>query len=390
MEMIMTNLLTRLFIKNHQDLKNPAVRAAYGMLSGVIGIVVNLILFVAKCIVGTISGSIAITADAVNNLSDAGSSIISLVTFRISAKPADREHPFGHARIEYVSSMIVSIIILLIGYELFTSSLDKIFHPTQTVFHVSSVIVLTLSIGCKLWLGLFNHTLGKKIDSGVLRATGTDSLSDALSTTAVLASLLISKFTGFDTDGYMGVLVAIIIFIAGLRILQETKNSILGEAPSQETMDAICNMVAQYPMALDMHDVMVHTYGSGVTIASLHIEVDGSADMFVLHDMMDTIEKRLLEEHRIMCTIHMDPIVTDDKRVTALRDRIVGIIHEIDENYHIHDFRFVEGPTHTNLIFDVAVPYEVKKTSSEIRQEIEKRVEEMEGHYYAVVTVDRA
>ncbi len=385
----MTALLTRLFIKNRDDLKNPAVRAAYGVLSGVVGIVVNLILFAAKFIVGTLSGSIAITADAVNNLSDAGSSIISLVTFRISAKPADREHPFGHARIEYVASLIVSIIILFIGYELFSSSLEKIFNPVETVFHIASVIILALSIGCKLWLGLFNRALGKKIDSGVLRATAADSLSDALSTTAVLASLLISKFTGFDTDGYMGIIVAVIILIAGIKILNETKNSILGEAPSEETVAAIHDTVAQYPEALGMHDVMVHTYGSGVTIASMHIEVDGGGDIFALHDIMDTIEKRLLDEHRILCTVHMDPIVTDDEKVNDLRARTLQAVRQIDERYSIHDFRFVQGPTHTNLIFDVVIPFEVKASPGEIRRAIEEKIAAFEGNYYAVVTVDR-
>ena len=385
----MTALLSRLFVKNHTDIRNPAVRAAYGTLSGIVGIIINLILFTAKFTVGTLSGSIAITADAVNNLSDAGSSVISLVTFRISAKPADREHPFGHARIEYVASMIVSLTILLIGYELFTSSLDKILHPTETEFRIAAVIVLVLSICGKLWLGLFNRTLGKRIDSSVLRATGADSLSDALSTTAVLVSLLISKFTGFDTDGYMGIIVAVIILIAGLKILNDTKNSILGEAPAEETVNAIRAIVAQYPAALGIHDMLIHTYGAGVTIASLHVEVDGSGNMYALHDLMDTIEKRLMEEHRILCTVHMDPIVTDDERVTALRERVLDAVRQLDPAIDIHDFRFVEGPTHTNLIFDVVVPYELKTDSTVIRREIEQLIREMEGNYFAVVTVDR-
>jgi len=386
----MTHLLARWFIKNHTETRDPAVRAAYGTLSGIVGIIVNLLLFAAKFTVGTLSGSIAITADAVNNLSDAGTSILSLVTFRISAKPADREHPFGHARIEYVASVIVSIIILLIGYELLTSSLDKILHPTQTVFHIASVVVLALSICAKLWLGLFNRTLGRRIDSGVLRATGADSLSDALSTTAVLISLLIFRFTGFDTDGYMGILVAAIILVAGVRILIDAKNSILGEAPSPETVQAITDTVADYPQALGMHDVMIHTYGSGVTIASLHIEVDGSGDMFALHDIMDTIEKRLFEEHRILCTVHMDPVVTDDERVTALRERTLAAVREVDSRFDIHDFRFVEGPTHTNLIFDVVVPFEIKTAPADIRRDIEQRISALEGNFYAVITVDRA
>ena len=385
----MRKLLTRLFIKNHTDVKNPAVRAAYGTMSGIVGIIVNVLLFVAKFTVGTLSGSIAITADAVNNLSDAGASAISLVTFRISATPADREHPFGHARIEYVASMIVSLTIVLIGYELFTSSLDKVLHPSTTEFRIAAVVVLVLSICGKLWLGLFNRAQGRQIDSAVLRATGTDSLTDALSTTAVLISLLISKLSGFDTDGYMGIIVAIIIVIAGLKILNDTKNSILGEAPDGETVAAIRNMVAEYPEARGIHDMMIHTYGASVTIASLHIEVDGSGDMFALHDLMDTIERRLMEEHNVLCTIHMDPIVTDDERVDTMRECVRKLVREIDEDFDIHDFRFVEGPTHTNLIFDVVVPYENKSDSAQIRCEIERRVAELEGKYYAVVTIDR-
>ena len=385
----MTNLLTRLFIKNHTDVTNPDVRAAYGTLSGIVGIIVNVLLFTAKFIIGTLSGSIAITADAVNNLSDAGASAISLVTFRISAKPADREHPFGHARIEYVASMIVSLTIVLIGYELFTSSLDKILHPTETEFRIAAVVVLALSICGKLWLGLFNRTQGRRIDSPVLRASGTDSMTDAISTTGVLISLLISKFTGFDTDGYMGIIVAVIILLAGLKILNETKNSILGEAPSEETVAAIRSTVAEYPEALGIHDMLIHTYGAGVTIASLHIEVDGSSDMFALHDIMDTIEKRLQSEHRILCTVHMDPIVTDDERVIRLREQTLAAVREIDPRIDIHDFRFVEGPTHTNLIFDAVVPYENKSDSARIRREIEAKIEAMDGNYFAVVTVDR-
>ena len=385
----MSALLARLFIKNHKDVKNPAVRAAYGTLSGVVGIIVNVLLFTAKFIVGTLSGSIAITADAVNNLSDAGTSVISLITFRISAKPADRDHPFGHARIEYVASMIVSLTLLLIGYELFTSSLDKILHPTQTEFRIAAVVVLILSICGKLWLGLFNYTQGKRIDSPVLRATATDSLSDAVSTAGVLISLFISKFTNFDTDGYMGIIVAVIILVAGLKILNDAKNAILGEAPSEETVAAIRETVAEYPEAIGIHDMLIHTYGAGTTIASLHIEVDGNGDMFALHDIMDTIERRLMEEHRILCTVHMDPIVTDDERVTVLRERVRAMVKDIDESFDIHDFRFVEGPTHTNLIFDVVVPYECKTEPIQIRREIEQRVAAMEGKYYAVVTVDR-
>ena len=386
----MTKLLVKLFVKNSENTSDPSVRGAYGALSGFVGITTNILLSALKLVLGLLSGSLAIMADALNNLSDAGASVITLVSFRMSAKPADREHPFGHARIEYVSSLIVSFLILLIGYELFSSSLDKILHPTETVFHIASVIVLALSIVCKLWLGLFNRTLGKKIDSGVLRATGADSLSDALSTTAVLIALLIFKFTSFDTDGYMGIIVSVIIFIAGIRILNETKNSILGEAPSEDTVEIIAQTVADYPDVLGTHDMMIHTYGANVTIASFHVEVDRTGDVMKLHDMIDGIERRLFEEHQILCTVHMDPVVTDDALICEMRARVQAAVSEIDERLTIHDFRFVEGPTHTNLIFDVVVPFEIKTELTVLRREIEARVAAFDGTYYAVINFDRA
>ncbi len=388
----MTSLLTKLFIKNRDEVELPRVRRAYGTLVSIVSMVWNIILFAAKFTVGTLTGSVSITADAVNNLSDAGSQVISLISFRISAKPADREHPFGHARIEYVASMIVSFLVLLIGVELFKESIGKILSPEPPERSWIAVGVLVGSILVKLWLGLFNRTVGKKIDSSVMRATAADCLSDALSTTAVLVSTLILILfpdTKLNLDAYMGLIVAVLILIAGFKILWEAKNSILGEAPSDEIVRQIADVIEQTPGALGIHDLEVHNYGPGHIIAALHVEVDGKVDVFESHDMIDNIERRLRRECGILATIHMDPIVTDDALVNELRARTEKIVREIDERLRIHDFRYVHGTTHSNLIFDVVVPFEVKATDEEIKREISDRISRMDAAYFTVVTVDR-
>ena len=389
----MTDLLSRIFIKNHRNTSDVRVRSAYGTLVSMVGIILNVILFAAKFLVGTLFGSVSITADAVNNLSDAGSQIISLVSFRISAKPADREHPFGHARIEYVTSMIVSFLILLIGIELLKESVSKILSPAPPERSWVAVAVLGGSILVKLWLGLFNKQIGKRIDSSVMRATATDCLSDALSTTAVLISsliLLLFPTVTLNLDAYMGVIVAVLILVAGLKILNETKNSILGEAPDDEIVEMINNTVAKYEGAIGIHDLIVHNYGPGHVIAALHIEVDGKVDIFVSHDMIDNIERDLRKNCGIEATIHMDPVVTDDERVNHLKPLVQAAVAEIDPSLRIHDFRFVEGATHTNLIFDVAVPFEIKASDAEIKRQIADKISRIDPTYFTVVTVDRS
>jgi cation diffusion facilitator family transporter len=388
----MTEFLVRRFVKNRENIRDPQVRRQYGMLSSITGIILNLLLFLSKFVVGTLFGSVSIVADAVNNLSDAGSQIISMISFRISAKPADREHPFGHARIEYVASMIVSFLILLIGLELLRESLRKIFSPELPERSWITVGVLLMSILVKLWLCIFNRVLAKRIDSAIMRATAADSLSDVLSTSAVLlTTLLLLLFPSLtvNLDAYMGVIVAILILVAGIRILNDTKNSILGEAPSEDTVRMIHDLVAEYPDALGIHDLTVHNYGPGHTIAALHIEVDGSRDIFLSHDMIDTIEQRLRRECGIEATIHMDPIVTDDREVNALRERVSQIVREIDPAVRIHDFRFVRGITHSNLIFDVAVPFELSLSEEEIKERVSDLVSRIDPAYFAVITVDR-
>lgn len=388
----MTELLSRLFIKHHDDVTDPRVRRAYGTLSSVVGIVLNLLLFAAKFTVGTLFGSVSITADAINNLSDAGSQIISLISFRISAKPADREHPFGHARIEYVASMIVSFLILLIGVELLKESVSKILSPEPPERSWVAVGVLIGSILVKLWLGLFNKKLGKKIDSSVMRATAADCLSDALSTTAVLIStlvLLLFPSITVNLDAYMGVIVAVLILVAGVKILNETKNSILGEAPSDEIVKEITAIVESHEDVLGIHDLRVHNYGPGHVIAALHVEVDGKADIFHTHDVIDNVERQLRRELSIEATIHMDPIVTDDALVNDLRQRTAEAVQSIDPSFRIHDFRFVAGATHSNLIFDAVVPFEVKLSDGEIRRAVEDRISRIDPSYFVVLTIDR-
>ncbi len=388
----MTELLSRLFVKNHQDAQNPAVRTAYGTMVSITGIVINIILFVAKFVVGSLFGAISIVGDAINNLSDAGTQIISLISFRIAAKPADREHPFGHARIEYVTSMIVSFLVMLVGFELFKSSIEQIFSPERPDSSPIAIVVLIASMLCKLWLGLFNRTIGKRIDSSVMRATAADSLSDVFATGAVLiATVLPMIFTNisWNPDAYMGVIVAILIVVAGFRILNESKNAILGEAPSEEIVKQITETVDKYEGALGIHDMVVHNYGPGRIIASLHIEVDGSVDVFETHDMIDTIEKELRDACGIEATIHMDPIVTDDEQVNELRAKTVEAVKKIHPSMQIHDFRFVAGATHTNLIFDVVVPFELKMSDAEVKAAVAEKVREIDPTYCVVLNVDR-
>ena len=387
----MTDLLCRLFIKNHTEVSNPDVRRRHGTLVSTVGILFNLLLCLGKMLAGALSGSVSIVADALNNLSDAGAQIISLISFKLSAKPADRDHPFGHARIEYVASMAVSFLIILIGFELLKSSAQKLFNPTEeTVFSLISVVILAVSIVVKVWLYLFNRRVAKKIDSGVMRATAADSLSDAGATAAVLLSSLVLKFFHIDVDAYVGIAVSVLILIAGIKVLNEAKNLIIGEAPDADVVLSIKNIVGQYPGALGIHDMVVHNYGVGAIIVSLHIEVDGAVDIFATHDMIDNIEKHLNEELGIRATIHMDPIVTGDEEVAAVRSQVEAAVHEIDPAFNIHDFRFVRGNTHTNLIFDLVVPFECKTPERQLLELVDQKMKSVNEQYCTVVTIDKA
>lgn len=385
----MTNLLVKLFIHNANNTSDKTVRKSFGTLGSVVGIIINLLLFAGKFAVGTLFGSVAISADAINNLSDAGSSLISLISFKISSKPADREHPFGHARIEYIASMAVGVIVLFIGFDLFKESVSKIFAPQPMDKSYIVLGVLVMSILAKLWLGFFYKNIGKRIDSEILRAASADSFSDVLSTGATLISTLVWMFLDLNIDAFVGLAVSVLILVAGLKILNENKNIILGMAPDPEVIEIIKSAALENEKIIGIHDLIVHSYGAGATIASFHAEVDGKGDFFEAHDLIDNIEKHLFSEHNISCTIHIDPIVTDDEEVNTLRVKAENAAREVSSECRIHDFRCVKGPTHTNLIFDVELPFEEKRANKEITALIEAEIKKYDETYFAVINVDR-
>ena len=389
----MTKILIKLFVKNNSDTQDAVVRKNYGTLASVVGIIVNIILAGIKIFIGAAAGSIAIIADALNNLCDSGTSVITLISFKLSAKPADKEHPFGHARIEYIASMVVSFIIMLVGAELFLDSgktLLGLNDGAATAITEITIIILICSILLKLWLGLFYRAIAKKIDSTVVAAAATDSFSDSFSTLAILASSIVIKYTGWHfIDAAVGIVVAVLIVIAGLKILDETKDILLGEGPVDETVEAIERIVADYPDVIGIHDLMVHNYGPNKFVASLHAEVDGKKDIYYLHDMIDNLERRINEELVIMCTIHMDPIVTDDENVNRLKAFLLETLKEAELDLPIHDFRTVIGNTHTNMIFDVVLPFDHPLSEDEVKEKISTAVRNKQENYYCVITVDR-
>ncbi len=384
----MTGLLIKLFVKNSEDIANDRVRGRYGILSGAVGICTNLLLFAGKLIAGTLTNSISIVADAVNNLSDASSSVITLVGFKLAGKPADKEHPFGHARFEYLSGLAVAIIILLIGFELGKTSIDKIFHPGDVVFSILSVVVLAVSMLLKLWQGVFYRTIGRRISSTALIASATDSLSDVISTGAVLVSALIARFTGLQLDAYMGLAVAAFILYSGGKLILETVNPILGEAPDCELVSAVERQILAYPGVLGIHDLLVHSYGPGKTFASVHVEVSAHEDILVSHDLIDNIERDVSKQFNLQLVIHLDPIVVDDPKINELRAFVRKVVTDIDQSLSMHDFRAVQGPTHTNLIFDVVVPSGYNKQEEELVSEIAAQIKARDERLYAVVTID--
>lgn len=389
----MTNLLARLFVKNYKNTSDPLVRKNYGTLSSIVGIIINLFLALFKLLAGILSHSVAIMADAFNNLCDSGTSVITLLSFKVSSKPADKEHPFGHARMEYISSMIVSFVIMLVGAELLLDSgktLLGISDQKQTNISILILIILCASILVKLMLGLFYRKIGKTIDSTVIIAAATDSFSDSFSTLAVLVSSIIIKLTGWHyIDAIVGIAVSIPIIIAGLKILNETKDILLGEGPVEETVKNIEKIISDFPDIIGTHDLMVHNYGPNKFVASLHAEVDGKQDIYYLHDMIDNVERRISSELNIACTIHMDPVVTDDENVNALKSFLIETMKEAGLELSIHDFRTVIGQTHTNMIFDVVLPFDSNLTEVEVKEKISSAVSEKCPYCYCVITVDR-
>ena len=388
----MTNLLIKLFVKNHDDLSSNTVRENYGTFASIVGVILNALLAAMKILVGIISGSLAILADGINNLSDSGSSGVTFISFKIASKPADRDHPFGHARIEYVASLIVSFLIIHVGFDLFSDSVKGIFNTDNASIDVGALViaVLTASILMKLWLASFYGAIAKKLGSSVIKAAAFDSLSDCISTSAVLVSAIIIRYTGFVViDSVMGLIVSGLIIYAGLNILLENKNSILGEAPVESTIKAIENIVGEYPEIVGIHDMLVHNYGPGHNFASFHAEVNGDDNVFELHDTIDNIEKRISNELNIQCTIHLDPINLHDETVAELREIAKQGVKSVNEEITIHDFRVVTGTTHTNLIFDIVLPFESELSPADAKRKIENAINDIRNDLFCVITVDR-
>ena len=385
----MTDLLLRIFVRDHQDPKQPRVRSAVGKLSGIVGIICNIVLFALKLAVGTISGSVAITADAMNNLSDATSSVVTLIGFKLAEKPADEHHPYGHARYEYLSGLAVAGMILIIGFELGKSSVEKILAPTAVEFSIPVAVVLVSSILVKLWMSFFNRKLGNYISSTTLQATAADSRNDAISTTAVLVATLIELFTSWKIDGYMGLAVAVFILYSGINLARDTISPLLGENASPELRELIISVLADHPEILGYHDLMIHDYGPGQRFASMHVEMDQKADPLECHELIDNLERECLKLHRVHLVLHYDPVVTGDQEQDRIRNVVESILKQEDTRITVHDFRMVRGKGHTNLIFDVALPPERMKDKKNIKKRLDEALNARgETTYYTVVTFD--
>lgn len=387
----MTKLLLRLFVKGHKTPERPEVRSRVGMLSGAVGIVCNALLCVLKLIVGVLSGSVAITADAMNNLSDAASSIVTLVGFKLAQQPADEDHPYGHARYEYLSGLAVAGMILVIGFELGKTSVEKILNPTDVLFSVPVCIVLVGSILVKLWLFLFNRYLGKMVNSQALLATAADSRNDTVSTLAVLAAGIVGTVFHLRIDGIMGLAVAAFILYSGVNMAKETISPLLGENASPQLRQQIVELVNACPEVLGYHDLMVHDYGPGQRFASMHVEMDQQADPLVCHELIDNLERACLRSYNVHLVLHYDPVVTGDAQLDRMRTVVLELLQQQDARITIHDFRMVQGKGHTNLIFDMALPADLMGKHKAIKAKLDADLQNLnEGTYYTVVTFDLA
>lgn len=386
----MISLLSKWLIQNHKDYTSPDVRIAYGVLCGAVGIGFNILLFIGKIIAGTLSGSISVTADAFNNLSDAGSSVISMIGFRLSKGKADKEHPFGHGRFEYIAGLVVSFVILVMGFELAKSSVGKIINPEPVTFSVLTVCILCGSILVKLYMFFYNRGIGKKIDSATMRATATDSFSDVAATSAVLLTTIAARWTDFPLDGWAGLAVALFILYSGLVAAKETVSPLLGQPPDDAFVQKIERLVLEDSEIVGVHDLVVHDYGPGRLMISLHAEVPADGDMLLLHDTVDNIERKLQRECGCEAVIHMDPVVLNDAETNRLRTEVETIVHALDKRLTVHDFRTVPGKTHTNLVFDVVVPYEFEMPDEQVRRTVQSRVQEKEDGCFAVVQIDKS
>lgn len=384
----MTDLLIKIFLKNCDDPKSIEARKKYGIFAGIIGIICNLLLFAGKLFAGIVSGSVAITADAFNNLSDSGSSVVTLLGFYFTGKAPDEKHPFGYGRFEYISGLIVSFIVIMVGVEFVGSSFDKIISGEKSQFNLIALIILLVSIAVKLWLGFFNTKIGKIINSDTMKAAAFDSISDVISTSVVVISLILSAFISFPIDGYLGIAVALFIIYGGFKIAIETVNPLLGQAPDPEMVKSIEQMIMQYDAITGVHDLIVHNYGYGRIIASLHAEIPAETNIIEAHEQIDLAEKEIGEQLNILLVIHLDPVVSDE-RVNDLKDLVQKIIVSINPKISMHDFRVVDGEQRINLIFDIVMPSNSKTKDEEIKRQISELLKVHDQRYNAVITVDR-
>lgn len=386
----MTNLLVRFFIKNSENVKDADVREKYGLLGSVVGIIVNLILSAGKYAIGVISNSVSITADAINNLADAASCIVTLVSFKLASRKPDKNHPFGHGRIEYIAALIVGFLVELMGYELIKSSIEKIRNPQEVVFSIPATAVLVFSILGKVWLFLFNRKLGNKIQSPAMLAVAKDSLSDTTATFVAAVSLVCSLFTDIPLDGYMGLIVSGFILMSGFGILKESVGILLGTPPEKEVVDQLVEYILSHDEIVGVHDLVVHSYGASRIFASIHAEISADENMLVAHDTIDNIEQQVKKRFGIELVIHMDPVETNNEKVNSLRTEFVKIIKDIDKELTLHDFRVVDGPTHTNLVFDVVIPYGFEMDNRKLKRLINEKAGEINNRYRCVITVDNS
>ena len=386
----MVGFLVRRLVPEGTQSENAAVRERCGTVSGGIGIALNLLLCIGKFVAGIVSGSISVTADAFNNLTDAASSVVTLIGFRIAGQKPDDEHPFGHGRMEYLAGLIVSMLILLVGFELGKSSVEKIIHPETVSFSLLSAVILVVSVCVKLWMCLFNRALSKKIGSPALAATAADSLSDAIATTVVLIGLFVGQFTKFHIDGWLGLVVAIFILRAGLGAVKDTLDPLLGQAPDPALVKEVQNTVLSHDTIVGIHDLIIHDYGPGRRMLSLHAEIPADADIMAAHDVIDHIERELKEKYSVEAVLHMDPIVVGDEFTDRMRALVAQKAVEIDPSITIHDFRITNGPLHTNLIFDMVVPHSCKLSNDQVRAQIAAAMKAENEHYFTVVEIDRS
>ncbi len=385
----MTDLILRIFVRDHKNTEDPAVRDKCGRVAGAVGIVTNFLLFLMKIIVGTVFHSVSVTADAVNNLTDSGSSVVTLIGFKMASKPADEKHPFGHARIEYLSGVIVSFIVIFLGLQLGMSSIEKILTPEENALTPVALVVLVISILAKLWQCLFYRKVGRMIKSESVEATSKDSRNDVIATSVVLIGAVITMLTGVNLDGYMGAAVALFIVFSGVQLTISTADPLLGQAPEGELVQTITEKMLSYPGIIGMHDLAVHNYGVGRCFASAHCEVDAKNDILVSHDLIDNIERDFSRDLGIHMVIHLDPVIVGDARTDALHCKVQSLVTALYPTVTIHDFRVIWGVTHSNIVFDAAVPFAVKDSDAVITQKLEAEIQKLDPDYRTVVTIDR-